>query len=251
VKRRKVYLAMKKVTVLTACALSIGMAVGVASADVNVGGVMSGGSAGNDANGVSWQYLQDIDINGTNHNVFRLYADRAWMNAQNGFDNEILEVKGTSSDPSSAISNGLIFKDAFASANGPSSEAFNGLVPALRYTSYTTIGAETESADNVYLGNQGWALDGFNMDAGGTFASLPNGAGFSDNDAATMGAGSTLLMQITTTGDQVQYNLNINSRSATGGGASWVASGTVAIPAPGALALLGIAGLASRRRRRA
>ena len=242
---------MKKVTVLTACALSIGMAAGFVSADINAAGVMSGGVSGTDNNGVSWQYLADVDINGTNHNVFRLYADRAWMNAQNGFDNEILEVKGTDVDPSSAISNGLIFKDAFAAANGPASEAFNGLVPNLRYTSYTTIGSSVESADNVYLGDQGWALDGFNMDVGGSFASLPNGAGFADNDAAAMGAGSTLLMQITTTGDQVQYSLNIGTRSVSGGGDSTFASGTVAIPAPGALALLGIAGLASRRRRRA
>jgi hypothetical protein len=257
VKRRKVYLAMKKVTVLTACALSIGMAVGVASADVSVTGEMSGGVTGTDNNGISWQYIAGVDIDGTSHNVFRLYADRNYMDASgSGLDiHEVLEVKGTADKPSSALTNGVIFKDGFAPANGPASAMFNGAFANLKYTSYTTIGDGLENAEHVWLGDQGWLSNGFDISsaAGGTWAHLPGttSLGFANNDVAAMGLGNTLLMQLTTTGDTVTYDLEIGVRTNGVGKVFDEAEGVISIPAPGALALLGIAGLASRRRRRA
>jgi len=249
---------MKKVTVLTACALSIGMAAGFASAqDVSVSGEMTGGVTGSDNNGVSWQYIEGgfVDDFGTSHNIFRLYADRNYMDASgSGLDvHEVLEVKGTPEKPSIVQTNGLIWKDAFSPPNGPGSVLFNGAFPNLKYTSYTTIGSGIEDSDHVWLGDQGWNANGFDLSNGGTFAHLPGtvSLGFANNDAADMGSGQTLLMQLTTTGDTVTYDLEIQVRTNGAGKTFDEAEGVISIPAPGALALLGIAGLASRRRRRA
>jgi len=59
------------------------------------------------------------------------------------------------------------------------------------------------------------------------------------------------MLQISTTGDSLHYDLNIKTRDLSGSGHTFENAGSIYIPAPGALALLGIAGIASRRRRRA
>ncbi|MDI9410260.1 MAG: hypothetical protein QM519_01855, partial [Bacteroidia bacterium] len=91
---------------------------------------------------------------------------------------------------------------------------------------------------------------------------IPNGAGWFDATPGTanlIGAGGAsgyrmLIMQVCRTGDdanyfsthtlQVSYKVNGTSTALFGSGGF-----TVGVPAPGAVALLGLAGLAGRRRR--
>ena len=113
--------------------------------------------------------------------------------------------------------------------------------------------------------NSGWgtALDpGFAN--GGTVGDINNGAGWFDatpGTANTIGAGGTqggyriLLAQIVRTGDDSTQGVSNHSLQL-----SWKVAGTttaifgngsftIGVPAPGAMALLGLTGLAGRRRR--
>jgi hypothetical protein len=113
--------------------------------------------------------------------------------------------------------------------------------------------------------SSGWgtALDpGFAN--GGTVGDINNGAGWFDatpGTANTIGAGGTqggyriLLAQIVRTGDDSTQGVSNHSLQL-----SWKVAGTttaifgngsfeIGVPAPGAMALLGLAGLAGRRRR--
>ena len=134
--------------------------------------------------------------------------------------------------------------------------AFFPLAPSLQYDSFVTIGA-LDSSGNPFSNNAlldiGIDFSGFN--AGGSFESS-NGSWFITpvDDQGNAIDGRVLLGQFTViggTGDgyaDLTGSLNIQGSDAAGEtyqnyGLNW-------IPAPGALALLGVAGIAGRRRRR-
>jgi MYXO-CTERM domain-containing protein len=129
--------------------------------------------------------------------------------------------------------------------------AFFPLAPSLEWDTYVTIGA-LYSNDNALLDI---GIDWASFEAGGSLETN-NGSWFvtpADAQGAEVG-GMVLIGQFTVvggTGDAVADLLgqvNIQGKDADGNtfqeiGATWV-------PAPGAMALLGLAGLVGRRRRR-
>ncbi len=126
--------------------------------------------------------------------------------------------------------------------------AFLPLFPSLAYDSFVTIGL-TNSTGNA-LNNIGIDFAGFG--AGGTL-STDNGTWFVTPDDAqgNESGGRVLLGRFTIDGGNLEGSVNLQGRDA--GGTVWNADGIsfgAVIPAPSALALLGLAGLASRRRRK-
>jgi len=125
--------------------------------------------------------------------------------------------------------------------------AFLPLFPSLAYDSFVTIGL-TDSAGNA-LNNIGIDFTGFA--AGGTL-STDNGTWFVTPDDAqgNESGGRVLLGRFTIDGGDLEGSVNLQGRDSSG--TVWNADGLSfsTIPAPGALALLGLAGLAVRRRRK-
>ena len=125
--------------------------------------------------------------------------------------------------------------------------AFLPLFPSLAYDSYVTIGL-TDSGGNA-LNNIGIDFTGFA--AGGTL-STDNGTWFVTPDDAQgdESGGRVLLGRFTIDGGDLEGSINLQGRDSSG--TVWNADGISfsTIPAPGALALLGLAGLAVRRRRK-
>ena len=123
--------------------------------------------------------------------------------------------------------------------------AFLPLFPSLAYDSFVTIGL-TDSTGNA-LNNIGIDFTGFA--AGGTL-STDNGTWFVTPDDAqgNESGGRVLLGRFTIDGGELVGSISLQGRDSTG--TVWNADGVTWIPAPGALALLGLAGLATRRRRK-
>ena len=125
--------------------------------------------------------------------------------------------------------------------------AFLPLFPSLAYDSFVTIGL-TDSGGNA-LNNIGIDFTGFA--AGGTL-STDNGTWFVTPDDAqgNESGGRVLLGRFTIDGGDLEGSINLQGRDSSG--TVWNADGISfsTIPAPGALALLGLAGLAVRRRRK-
>ena len=116
---------------------------------------------------------------------------------------------------------------------------------SLAYDSWVTIGLESDAGNALSLQTVDFHSDG-------NFASSSNGSWYITPDDA-QGAedgGRVLIAQITTGGsaDGMFGNLNFQGKNADG--STWEATNQW-LPAPGALALLGLAGIAGRRRRRA
>jgi uncharacterized protein (TIGR03382 family) len=125
--------------------------------------------------------------------------------------------------------------------------AFLPLFPSLAYDSFVTIGL-TDSAGNA-LNNIGIDFTGF---AAGGALSTDNGTWFVTPDDAqgNESGGRVLLGRFTIDGGALEGSINLQGRDSSG--TVWNADGISfsTIPAPGALALLGLAGLAVRRRRK-
>ena len=134
--------------------------------------------------------------------------------------------------------------------------AFFPLAPSLQYDSFVTIGALDSSGnpfDNNALLDIGIDWSGFN--AGGSF-STDNGSWFITplDDQGNPINGRVLIGQFTVvggTGDGYADLVGmVNIQGSDANGETYQTYGLNWVPAPGALALLGVAGLAGRRRRR-
>jgi len=125
--------------------------------------------------------------------------------------------------------------------------------PSLVYDSWVTIGLE-DQVGNAML-NIGVDFDDFENNGGGMTTS--NGSWFATPDDAQVVAGAELRVmigQFTVMGAGGTVSGVINMQGKNADGSNWVANDVAfefgdVIPAPGVLALLGIAGLAGRRRR--
>ena len=117
---------------------------------------------------------------------------------------------------------------------------------SLAYDSWVTIGAETDTGNALSIQSVNFGGD--------PFASTDNGSWYVTPDDAQGEevGGRVLIAQLTIAGggsaDDLYGNLNFQGKLADG--SNWGAVDQW-IPAPGALALLGLAGIAGRRRRRA
>ena len=145
-----------------------------------------------------------------------------------------------------------------ASDSGFSQNAFGGwgtpnaalfaVFPSLVFDSFVTIGL-LDDAGNAML-DIGIVWDDF---AAGGNISTDNGTWFvTPADAQASEVGGRVLVGQFTVGDSDHVFGSMNFQGATAGGVVWNADGELfdTAPAPGALALLGLAGIAARRRRK-
>jgi len=166
---------------------------------------------------------------------------------------ELDAVFGDSDDMLSISSNGAGFYQ--NSFGGPTSKsinpAFYDLAPSLRQDSWVTIGLEDQVGNNMLDIGIDWS--GFE---GGGDISTDNGSWFATPVDAQVLAGDDLRVmvgQFTMMGLDSHVSGVLNLQGKSGDFETFQARGQsfdYYLPAPGALALLGIAGVASRRRRK-
>jgi len=178
----------------------------------------------------------------------RIYADF------NAASDELDAVFGDADDMLSISSNGAgFYQNAFG---GPTSSdinpAFYEMFPSLLMDSWVTIGLEDNVGNNML--NIGIDWSGFE---GGGDISTSNGSWFATPVDPQVLAGDDLRVmvgQFTLLGADSTISGVLNLQGKQGDFETFQARGQSfefsMIPAPGALALLGIAGIASRRRRK-
>jgi len=216
-----------------------------------VGGLALAGTATAGLNSLSYDLIGEGLVDGTY--TVRLYADvdagdrldAVYGNSDSGFMISML-------DGASTYQNTLY--------GGPTSQninsAFFSVFPSLEWDSYVTIGclySDGTPFDNNALQNIG--IDWAGFEAGGDVAS-DNGTWFitpADPQGGELG-GRVLIAQFTMYSGSGEYDMAFTAgfQGKDAGGTTWSGQGDImiAVPAPGALALLGLAGIAGRRRRR-
>ncbi|MCH2136671.1 MAG: hypothetical protein MK101_08830 [Phycisphaerales bacterium] len=215
-----------------------------------VGGLALAGSATAGLNGLSYDIIGDqlVDPGAPYHYTVRLYAeldagerlDAVYGNSDIAFNIAML-------DGASTYQQALV--------GGPTSTSINpnlfGAFPSLEWDSYVTIGA-LYSTDNAL---QQIGIDWSGFEAGGNVAS-DNGTWFvtpADAQGEEVN-GRVLIGQFTifqgTGAYDMEFTAGLQGSDANGDTFNGVGSILIGVPAPGALALLGVAGLAGRRRRR-
>jgi MYXO-CTERM domain-containing protein len=217
-----------------------------------IGGFAIVGSAVAGMNGISYDLHGEDLIAGTY--TVRVYAE---LDAGNRLDavygNQEFNMTLDYLDGASAYQNGY---------GGPTSQAINsgffGMAPSLEWDSYVTIGALY--SDGTPFGNnalQDIGIDWATWDPGPGDLFCDNGTFFVtpvDPQGEEQG-GRVLIAQFTTFSGSGAYDINFSSgfQGKDDAGVTWQSGHSVmiAVPAPGAVALLGLAGLAGRRRRRA
>ena len=137
--------------------------------------------------------------------------------------------------------------------------AFFPIAPSVEWDSYVTIG-RLYSTDNAV---QDIGIDWSNWEAGGDLPAqgqVENGTWFITpaDDQGEAVDGRVLVAQLTTYATHGDGTIDVmftaGFQGGDGSGQTWQSQHMIyidAIPAPGAIALLGLAGLAGRRRRRA
>jgi len=165
---------------------------------------------------------------------------------------ELDAVYGDASNLLSISSTGGFYQNAFG---GNTSAAINPALyaafPSLVLDSWVTIGLEDQVGNNML--NIG--IDWSDFETGGNI-STDNGTWFATPDDAQVLAGAdmrVMIGQFTMFGLDSQVSGLINIQGKAGNFETFQETGIVfnySLPAPGALALLGLAGIASRRRRK-
>ena len=158
-------------------------------------------------------------------------------------------VYGDGDNALSVDSTGAFYQNAFG---GAVSTAINpsliAVFPSLAYDSWVTIGL-SDQVGNAML-NIG--IDWANFEAGGSIWT-DNGSWFATPDDAQVFeiGGSIMIMQLTLDeAESFAFTINLQGKNADG--SNWTALNVTypMPPAPGALAILGLAGVIVRRRRR-
>lgn len=196
-----------------------------------------------DFNGLSYDIIGNGELI-EGHWTARIYAEL-------GAGDRVDAVYGNADNPMDIASSSSFYQNPFGGGN---STAINPLLygsfPSLMYDSWITIGLEDQN-DNA-LGSQG--IDYGNFEAGGNLYTN-DGAIYvtPDESQGQEVGGRVLIAQLTSAGQDSVISFSVSLQGSTADGSVWSESVSYdfAKPAPGALALLGLAGLAGRRRRRA
>lgn len=216
-------------------------------------GIALAGTAVAGMNGLSYDLTEQVGagaVAGTY--TVRVYAD---MDSGDRLD----AVYGNSENQInvSYLDGASAYQDALGGATSQSiNDAYFAFAPSMEWDSYVTIG-NLYSGDNA-LQNIGMDWTSWDPDGGDLYSA--NGTWFvtpADAQGEAVG-GRVLVAQFTTYAGSGEYDIAFSAgfQGKDSSGETWQAGHTVmitgeAVPAPGAIALLGLAGLAGRRRRRA
>ncbi len=170
-------------------------------------------------------------------------------------DGSVNTVVSTSFVNINAVS-GTFYQDAFGGLTPPNA-AFFPLAPTLQYDSFGTIGAPTNAGPGAAISTEpGTAASDTNFSGGWFNSNPPNAVGGASVDLGN-GTFGTLLFQFTLLG-LGETGANAVSELLSGSFSVYTQAPGEAIenpvklivPTPGAMALFGVAGLATLRRRR-
>ena len=164
----------------------------------------------------------------------------------------MVAVAGTPNTPMNIkVANGVFYNHAFGGDKAPSA-ALIAAFPILAFDTFVTIGKKTDQGDTLTitpgfpLGITGSSLS-TTSSGWAVIPTAPQGDPF-DQDDSFPGNGHLLLAQFSTlNGTSISGTMLIRYVS-NGTSASQIVS--FGIPTPGALAMLGVAGLIGTRRRR-
>jgi len=206
-------------------------------ASAGVGALLLTGIASADYQGIS----AELHAQSAFGDTYRLYVD---LDAGDRLD----AVYGSSENNLVLGSNAALYENNFGGNTSLNiNPALLAVFSSLAYDSWVTIGSETDTGNAL-------SIQSVNFGSGGNFADTANGSWYVTPDDAQGEevGGRVLIAQLTIAGggsaDDLYGNLNFQGKLADG--TNWGAVDQW-IPAPGALALLGLAGIAGRRRRRA
>ena len=218
-----------------------------------VGGLALAGTAFAGMNGLSYEIVDQVgggEVAGSY--TARVYAELDGGNRLDAvYGNSVSQISMNYLDGASAFQSSL---------GGPTSQSINPaffpLAPSLEWDSYVTIGS-LYSTDNAL---QSIGIDWAGWDPAGGDMFADNGTWFV-TPADVQGEavdGRVLVAQFTTFAGAGDYDMTFTAgfQGKDGAGDTWQSGHSISItgadiPAPGAIALLGLAGLAGRRRRRA
>ena len=206
-------------------------------ASAGVGALLLTGIASADYQGIS----AELHAQSAFGDTYRLYVD---LDAGDRLD----AVYGSSDNNLVLGSSAALYENNFGGNTSLNiNPALLAVFSSLAYDSWVTIGSETDTGNAL-------SIQSVNFGSGGNFADTANGSWYVTPDDAQGEevGGRVLIAQLTIAGggsaDDLYGNLNFQGKLADG--TNWGAVDQW-IPAPGALALLGLAGIAGRRRRRA
>ena len=180
--------------------------------------------------------------------LYRVYAnvDSGWrVDAVYGNADHVLSIEAATGDG--------FYQNSFGGNTSMDiNPALIAVFPSLAYDSWVTIGLNDQTGNalnNIGIDWSGFASGGGLVTDNGSWFVTPDDAQGLEVD------GRVLIGQFTVwdgIGDVATdfSSLTVSLQGKDADGNTWNATGLNAIPAPGALALLGVAGLASRRRRK-
>ena len=198
--------------------------------------------AGTATAGFTGLQYEDVENNMAGYTTWRIYA---------GTDGEVDAVYGDGASTLTVNSDSGFFNGIGTGATAAdNNDAFWAFYPSNEFDSMVTIGM-THVGSGGTMSNIGIDFTAFN--AGGNI-STDNGSWYATPDQPNVHAvdGKVLIMQLTVADDDHAYGVvSIQGKDADAS-TNWNEDGLAfdTLPAPGALALLGLAGLAARRRRK-
>ncbi len=201
-----------------------------------VASLVAGSSAFADLNSIS---VDAIDSGMGLGTTYRVYADvdaGDQVNAVYGDAGAALHIESSAS----------FYQNAYG-GNTPPSPVLIAVFPSLEFDSFVSIGLLTDTDDHMLEIGIDWGA----FEAGGSIFT-DNGSWFAtpDNGQVHEIDGRVLIGQFTVVGDGLEGTINIQGKDDSLD--NWTATDVYfnTVPAPGALALLGLAGLVARRRRK-
>ena len=207
-----------------------------------VGSLILAGSASADFQGISWTETASSYGNGTCYQIFVDVQAGDQVNAIYGDDSNALNISSDS---------GFYQHMGGSHTCASQTDFMLNLMPSLAEDSYVTIGLTNATGNAMLEIGIDWAE--FNNNGGAIWTD--NGSWFATPDDAQVYEvdGKVLIGCFTVAdGDHVYGSISLQGKNVDD--SNWTASGvafdTEVIPTPGALALLGLAGLAARRRRK-
>ena len=199
-------------------------------------------AVGNATAGFTGLQYEDVENNMAGYTTWRIYA---------GTDGEVDAVYGDGASTLTVNSGSGFFNGIGTGATAAdNNDAFWAFYPSNEFDSMVSIGM-THTNSGGTMSNIGIDFSAF--DAGGNI-STDNGSWYSTPDQPNVFAvdGKVLIMQLTVADDDHAYGVvSIQGKDADAS-TNWNEDGLAfdTLPAPGALALLGLAGFAARRRRK-